>query len=383
MAMQPFSEKTAIAGVGWSEFLRSSDTSAAVLAARASLMAIEDAGLKPDDIDGVVGLFYGDSNDTISARALARMLGLPALKFDYFQEAGGWWNSAAVLSATTLVYSGICNNVLVYMGRNESREARGTQASGARGPRQFTAPFGSTAAAATFGQIASAHMARYGATSLDFAHLAVNQRRNALLNKKAMMRKPITIEDHQNSRWIVYPYHLLDCCLETNGSVALVVTSAERARDLRHNPIYIMSAVCGDQDAPDTPGRLFEGAGISPQDVDIAESYDDFTFICLKHLVDFGFAPMGGVGEWIRAGHASLDGDLPVNTHGGLLSEGHLLGLNHVIEAVQQLRVGGVVDDLCEGPHTYDRATCRQVQDPEIAFVCGVQGGSAMLLRKG
>jgi acetyl-CoA acetyltransferase len=147
-----------------------------------------------------------------------------------------------------------------------------------------------------------------------------------------------------------------------------------------------MGGACGQNEEMATAAtgkRVFEAAGVAPQDVDIAESYDDFTFMCLKHMVDFGFVPMGEAGAWIREGHGALDGDLPINTHGGLLSEGHFLGLNHVVEAVQQLRVGGVVDDLCEGPHTYDRATCRQVRDPEIAFVCGIHGGSAVLLRKG
>ena len=132
MAVQPLSEKTAIAGVGWTEFSRSSGTTPAVLVARASLMAIEDAGLSVDDIDGVVGLFWRDANATISARALARMLGLPALKFDYFHDGGGWWNTAAVLSAATLVHSGLCNNVLVYTGRNGYSEGRG-----ARGRRRL------------------------------------------------------------------------------------------------------------------------------------------------------------------------------------------------------------------------------------------------------
>ena len=386
MTVQPLSEKTAVAGVGWSEFSRNSGVTPAVLTARASLMAIEDAGLSVDDIDGVVGLFWHDASSTITARALGRMLGLPALKFDYFHDGGGWWNTAAVLSAATLVHSGMCNNVLVYSGRNgysEGRGARGGGGGGSRGPAQFTQPFGHYHAAATFGQIATAGMPRYGLTTQDFAHLAVTQRQNAGLNKKAMMRKPITVEDHQNSRWIIYPYRLLDCCLESDGAVALVVTSAERARDLRHNPVYIMGGTCGELDDPATSDRLYAATGLSPKDVDFAESYDDFTFMCLKQLADFGLAPMGQVGDWVRDGHIGLDDDLPVNTHGGLLSEAHILGINHVVEAVQQLRVDGVADDLCEGAHTYDRATCRQVRDPEVAFVCGVYGGSAMLLRKG
>jgi acetyl-CoA acetyltransferase len=132
-----------------------------------------------------------------------------------------------------------------------------------------------------------------------------------------------------------------------------------------------------------TAPLLYEGAGITPTDVSIAEIYDPFTFMCMTHIEDLGFVRKGEIGPWIREGHNKLDGYLPVNTHGGLMSEGHIHGLNHVVEAVQQLRPEGVVDDLCEGPHTYDRTTCRQVRNPEIALVCGEGVGSAMLLRKG
>jgi acetyl-CoA acetyltransferase len=131
-----------------------------------------------------------------------------------------------------------------------------------------------------------------------------------------------------------------------------------------------------------TAPLLYEGAGITPKDVSLAEIYDPFTFMCMAHLEDYGLVKKGDVGPWVREGHNKLDGDLPVNTHGGLLSEGHIHGLNHVVEAVQQLRPEGVVDDLCTGPHTYDRTTCRQVRNPEIALVCGEGGGSAMLLRR-
>jgi acetyl-CoA acetyltransferase len=351
-------------------------------------MAIEDAGLSVDEIDGVVSYFH-QKNDTVHPREMAEMLGLPACNFHFFHDGGGSWNAASILAAAMMVHSGMCNNVLVYNGRNRYTEGRAKRAANAfetTGADQFDAPFGAHHAAAGFGQYATAYMAKYGTTTLDFAHLAVTQRNHAVLNTKAMMRKPITVEDHQNSRWIIYPYRLLDCCQETDGAVALVVTSADRARHLRHNPVYIMGGGCGRFDGEDGDAaatRVFEGAGVSPSDVDVAEIYDNFTFMCMKHLVDFGLAPRGDVGAWVREGHNGLDGSLPVNTHGGLLSEAHFMGLNHVVEAVQQLRTEGVVDDLCEGQHTYDRATCRQVRDPEIAFVCGVLGGSAMVLRKG
>jgi acetyl-CoA acetyltransferase len=235
-------------------------------------------------------------------------------------------------------------------------------------------------------------MAKYGTTSLDFAHLAVTEREHALLNKKAMMRPKgrITIEDHQNSRWIVYPFRLLDCCQETDGAVAMIITSAERARDLRQAPVYIMSGVGGsgptrgwwETNAANAAQPLFEGAGITPADVSLAEIYDPFTLMCMIHIEDYGLVKKGEIGPWIRAGHNKLDGEIPINTHGGLLSEGHIHGQNHVIEAVQQLRPEGVVDDFCEGSHTYDRSICRQVRNPEIALVCGETGGSSLLLRR-
>src|SRR2546428_8910227 len=179
MALQPFHEKTAVTGLGWTEFSRGSGTTGAVLVARASLMAIEDAGLKVEDIDGMVGLFYRDANATIAPRALAHMIGLPGLKLDYFNDGGGGWCAAAVTSAATMIYSGICKNVLVYVGRNrysEGRAHRAADAYEARGPSQFGAPYGSNHAAVGFGSIAVANMPRYGLTSLDFAHLAVSQR---------------------------------------------------------------------------------------------------------------------------------------------------------------------------------------------------------------
>jgi acetyl-CoA acetyltransferase len=128
--------------------------------------------------------------------------------------------------------------------------------------------------------------------------------------------------------------------------------------------------------------QLYAGAGITPKDVDVAELYDPFTMMCMLHMEDFGLVPKGEVGGWVSAGKNGLDGEVPVNTHGGLLSECYAQGLNHVVEAVQQLRPGGVVDDLCEGPHTYDRTTCRQVRDPEIALTCGEGGQSSLLLRR-
>jgi acetyl-CoA acetyltransferase len=178
--------------------------------------------------------------------------------------------------------------------------------------------------------------------------------------------------------------------------VAVVVSAADRARDSRHGPIHIRSMMGGtlthqhgtlhadglwELYARQAAAKLYDGADLSPSDVDIAELYDPFTGICLMHMEGFGLAAPGEGAARIRAGDTGLDGPIPLNTHGGLLSEAYMHGLGHVIEAVQQLRPGGVVDDFCEGHrHDYDRSHCRQVRDAQVALVCGECGDSSLLL---
>jgi acetyl-CoA acetyltransferase len=389
MIDQSVREKTAIAGIGWTAFARGSGTSTKNLAAQASLNAIVDAGLSVADIDGIVS-FYWDRADSPGPVELAATLGIKSCNYSDFCSLGGTWSCGAVASAAMAVHAGLCKHALVYRAMNGySSRGEGVPRSPS-GLEQFTLPYGEVHAAATFGHYATAHMARFGTTSLDFAHLAVTQRKHAMLNTKAVMRTPLTVEEHQSSRWVVYPYRLLDCCIQTDGAVALIVTTAERARDLKQAPVYIM-AMLGGRTGSENPWEtngvraapvLYGAAGITPADVDLAELYDPFTFMCMTHMEDFGLVPKGEVGAWVREGHNGLDGKCPVNTHGGLLSESYVQGLNHVIEAVQQLRPGGVGDDLCNGAHTYIRATCRQVRDAEIALCCGEEGGSSLLLRK-
>jgi acetyl-CoA acetyltransferase len=395
MPEQAIKDRTAIVGIGWTAFTRSSGTTALNLALEASIKAVQDAGLSGKDIDGIVTHFHRHM-DTATPHQMVHGLGMEKCNFQVFNSVGGSWNCSGVMTAASLVHAGICNYVLLYRALNrysEGRAARPRRAEEVSGEDQWRTPFGNHHAAATFGHHATAHMARYGTTSLDFAHLAVTEREHALLNQKAMMRPkgPITVEDHQNSRWIVYPFRLLDCCQESDGAVAMIITSTERARDLRQTPVTIMAGVGGsgptrgwwETNAANAAPLLFAGAGITPKDVSFAEIYDPFTLMCMIHIEDYGLVKKGEVGAWIREGHNKLDGELPVNTHGGLLSEAHIHGQNHVIEAVQQLRPQGVVDDFCEGPHTYDRSVCRQVRNPEIALVCGEAGGSSMLLRRG
>src|SRR5579862_1675387 len=272
------------------------------LAAQAGLMAIDDAGLKPRDIDGVVTWYHGHP-DAPSAQELANAMQLD-LRYELFANEGGHWMPAAVMTGAAAVYAGLCNTLLMYVARNgysEGRARRAGRTTVAEGADQFRFPFGMQQAATIFAPPVTAHMARFGTTTLDFAHLAVTQRQHASLNKKALMRKPITIEDHQDSRWISYPYRLLDCCQQNDGAVAIVITSAERARDMRHKPVYIMSGIAGDGPTAgiwETNGvniapLIYEGAGITPKDVSLAELYDPFTGMCMLHMEDFGLVPKG------------------------------------------------------------------------------------------
>ena len=390
MPEQAIKDRTAIVGIGWTGFSARSGTTVANLAAEASLKAIADAGLSRADIDGVIT--YCFQSDLFSGRDLAQVLGLEHSNFLVNERLGGGWACAAVGAAAMAIHAGVCRNVLVFRalnGRSERPPLDPTRTQ-AIGARQWTAPFGVYHAADTFGPYVTAHMARYGTTSEDLGRVAVLQRGHALLNSKAMMRTPLTLEQHQASPWLTYPFRVLDTCLTTDGAAAVVVSSSEAARDLRQTPVSIM-AIMGGTLPPDHPWethavraapRLYAGAGIAPADVDLAELYDPFTGMCLLHMEGFGLAEPGEASAALRAGVFELDGATPVNTHGGLLSEGYIHGLNHVVEAVQQLRAGGVVDDGCDGQHDYDRAHCRQVREPEIGLVCAEAGDSSLLLRR-
>lgn len=390
--MQAIGNRTAVTGIGWTAFSRSADRSVLALATEASLRAVDDAGLSPADIDGVITYFH--NQDTIAPRQLVQALGLADCSFQMMSALGGGWACAAVASAAMAIHAGLCRNVLVFRAMKGQSE-KSQPAKIANGEDQWSKPFGISHAAARFGPHVTAHMDRYGTTSSDFGHLAVTQRAHARLNRKAMMTGAMTIDDHQKSPWLIYPFRLLDTCLRSDGAVALVVSAADRARDSRHGPIYIralMGGTLGNQHGTlNTPGlwelyahhaaeKLYAAAEMTPDDIDLFELYDPFTGICLMHMEGFGLAERGGAAARLRAGDAGLDGPIPLNTHGGLLSEAYMHGLGHVVEAVQQLRPGGVVDDFCNGEHDHDRAHCRQVRGARTSLVCGECGDSSLIL---
>lgn len=209
------------------------------------------------------------------------------------------------------------------------------------------------------------------------------------------MTRPFSVDDHQASPWVVEPFRFLDCSLTSDGGMAVIVSRASDAAALRRSPVLIRAVSAGSLGPPSprlsrdawdmnigrSAAALYARAGMTVEDLDLAELYDPFTGMCLLHIEGYGLAAPGQAPAAIRAGEFGLDGRVPVNTHGGHLSEGGLAGMGHIVEAVQQLRTGGVRDDHCRGTHDHDRTRCRQVRDAEVALVCGEAGDSALILR--
>jgi acetyl-CoA acetyltransferase len=205
-----------------------------------------------------------------------------------------------------------------------------------------------------------------------------------------MMRSPFTVEDHQASRWIADPYHLFDCCLETDVACALIVTSSERARDAKKPAIAILGGYWTPptySDLADTGFKymskpLFDAAGVSLTDIDVAMLYDNFADCPMRMIEDIGWCERGEVSDFIREGHTTFDGQIPIQTSGGMMNEGYCHGLNNALELVQQLR--GQAEDLCPnweaGEHTYDRGICRQVVNARVGLHTGVTGSCAVVL---
>ncbi|MEV4113947.1 acetyl-CoA acetyltransferase [Nonomuraea sp. NPDC049695] len=347
-----FRDRTAIAGVGYTPFTKDSGVSTLTLACRAVLAAVEDAGLSVDDVDGLATHRVGDS---AAPTLVGPALGLTDLAWHLDQFGGGSVSHAVVGQAALAVAAGMAETVVCYRAINARSEFRmgGTGRGVPVSPEvQYQAPYGYVAPPQQYAMYARAHMSKYGTKAEHFGQLAVTQRANAAKNPRALMRTPITLDDYLASRWIAEPFRLLDCCLETDGACAVVVTTAERARSLRRTPVLVSAAAWGggtthlsDPSADPTvtaaaalAPRLYAQAGLGPGDIDVAELYDCFTYSVVVQLEDYGFCGKGEGGPYVASGATALDGPLPVNTHGGFLSEGYVHGMNHIAEAVSQLR---------------------------------------------
>ena len=347
--MTSLMDKCAVTGVGETVYSKNSGKSVVALQMEASLKAIADAGLKPSDIDGVIP--YG--NLDVVAEEFVTNLGIQDLRFSATTPLGGASCVAAIQAAVSALVAGVANHVLIPIGRNGSSGERiGARAAALpqfRAIGEFEMPSGNIAPPQLYAHMARRHMEMYGTTSRQLAEIAVAVRSNAILNDNAVMQKPMTIEDHQNSRMISDPLRLFDCCLESDGGAAVVISRAEQARDLAQKPIYIMGVAEGHPDSPSAitqrpdkaAPRAFGIAGVSHKDIDVAEIYDCFTYIVMCQLEDLGFCKKGEGGDFVSDGRIALDGELPINTHGGLLSQSHIIGMNHVCELVKQLRGQG------------------------------------------
>jgi acetyl-CoA acetyltransferase len=363
--------KSAITGVGETQYSRGSGKSVWTLQFEASLKAVADAGLTPKEIDGVIA--YAMS--PVVAEDFITNFGIPDLRFSAMTPLGGASCVAAIQAASAAVAAGVCNHVLIPLGRNgysESRiGSRVQQMPQFRVVGEFEMPSGAIAPAQLYAPMARRHMQLYGTTSRQFAEIAVTTRAHAALNGNATMTAPISIEDHQNSRMISDPLRLLDCSLESDGAAAVIVSAAERAKDLRKPPVVLMGIAEGHPDSPSVitqrgeltvlgtakaAPKAFGMAGVTPKDIDVAEIYDCFTYIVLCQLEDLGFCKKGEGGAFVENGALGLGGRLPTNTHGGLLSQAHIAGLNHVVELAKQLR---------------GEAGRAQVKDAELGLVTG------------
>jgi len=399
-------DKYCIVGVGETEYSRSSGRSTRAMAVEPVKKAMEDAGLRARDVDGMMSY---QQNDSTFSPVVAGDLGV---RLNFFMDVVGGGSSTEALIGLAMgaIEVGMCQTVVLFRSMNGYTEVRigGTGARAAapvRGQELATRPYGMTSAGQNFASTFMRYMYEYGVTSEQVAHVKVAHSKHASQNPKALYKERVTVEDVLGSRWIVKPLHLLDCCVETDNATALIVTSAERARDLRQRPVYILG-VAGRVSKPRTDFHFARGpisrvagyyardlvfgmAGIGPEGVDVTGSYDAFTFTTLLQLEEYGFCKKGEGGAYVSSGIIELGGKRPNNTSGGHLCEAYTHGMNLVIENVRQLR--GTVDDSCprgaEGVHTYDYAPgrCRQVKAAEIAMNLGwatPATGSALILRR-
>jgi len=370
--MTSLRDRAAIIGIGQTEFSKFIGKTEHRVACEAIAAAITDAGLTPKDIDGIVRYDI----ETNTELALIYSLGIPHLRFFAGVTSGGGAVCGTIVLAAMAIATGQATNVVCFRARNRGkRSAAGPGKFGGGRPwektpqfltdaYQYHIPFGLVTPAQEMAMIYRRHMHEYGTTTEHFGMVAVAQRTHA-------QRNPRALTDHQRSRWIAEPLRLLDCCLETDGACAVVVTSAERARDAPQPPAFIVAGAQAEgpihiqmadyfaHRQEETGGRavskqLYAMAGIGPADIDAAMFYDHFSPAVLLSLEDYGFCARGESGPFVAEGNIAWpNGRLPVNTHGGSLSEAFIHGYNHVLEGVRQIR---------------GTSTC-QVQDAELVLV--------------
>ena len=363
----------AIVGIGQTEFSKAAGRSETQLASEAIVAAIGDAGLTTDDIDG----FVSYTIDPVEETELVRALGTPEVRWSSRVPYGGGGSQGVLQHAAAAVAVGAARVVVAYRAikaRSGARFGRAqvsrsaTSAHSGSTASQWCSPFGVLTPASWMALNATRYMHTYGVTSADFGRAVVQLREYAATNPNAhFYGTPITLDDHQSSRWIAEPaMRLFDCCQETDGAVALVIMAADRARDTPAPVIIAAAATAGlfEEEIASNHYRpnlevmdgsvalaaqLF-GSGISRSDIDVAMIYDAFSPILLMQLEALGFCGFGEAKDFIADGNLAPAGRLPCNTNGGLIGEGYIHGLNLTVEAVRQLR--GVAVNQLDDPHT-------------------------------
>lgn len=359
----------AIAGVGTSRFGKLQGVSTMGFTLEASKRAIEDAGLSRDEIDGVLVMMpaiMGEQHGW-SAR-VASYLGIEPT-FSATMDLGGATACGSVQTAVAAIQAGYCHTVLCCFATQNWPQGVMMQLFGS----EFQVPYGDIGAITFMAHLKRRQQHEHGYADELYGRIAVTWRKHAQMNPDAQMRKPMTLEDYFKSRWVAEPLRLFDCCPSTDGGGACIVTTLERARDLAKPPARILGAGQSHSSEFITPVRRADApmggkkaaemaygmAGVTPQDVDVAQLYDAFTPRVMHDLVAYGFCAPEEIPSFIESGSLELSGSLPSNTAGGLISEGHLSGFGHVREGVRQLR--GECGE-------------RQVKDAELCLVTGYGG---------
>ena len=374
--MESLRGKVAIVGAADTDVGIVPDLGATQLCIDAARRALADAGIGKDQVDGLVTCNSMAEPYMYHAEAMAEYLQIFP-RYCISVGAGGGTTFSIFHHAASAIVTGMCDTVLITMAdslRSGLSREQAMLMQSSTGHGQFEQPYGPTVPA-YYALIAQAHMARYGTTPEQFARIAVACRKHAALNPTAQMREPITVEDVVNSRLIADPLHLLDCSLVSDGGSAVILTSAERAADFPHAPVYMLGVGEGHghehisqarslttSAALESGQRAYAMAGLAPKDMDFAQLYDCFTPTVLLELEDLGFCDKGEGGAFVESGAIELGGSLPVNTHGGLLSHchpGNPGSMFALTETVTQLR---------------GQAGARQVQGAEVAMV-HAQGG--------
>jgi len=377
--------RIAIVGIGETRYERRSTRPLMALLLEASRAALTDAGLGARDVDGIIapGTSYQELHE------LVRELGVRSQFFTASGYSGGAAVVSAPLLATMAVESGLATTVLCCRGLAWGSERRGnTGQMHAEMPMKasFEIPFGWYPQLVYYAGMARRHMALYGTTEAQLGAVAVAFRRHAALTDNAVLRdRPLALADYLAEPYLAEPFRAADCCLVNDGAGAFVMTSVERARDLRRPPVVVLGAGAGVSEdgeysslradylataAVHSAPRAFAMAGLGPDDVDFVTLYDNFTAMVILQLEDMGFCRRGEGGAFVEAGRIALGGALPVNPSGGQLAQSFMLSMNNLCESVRQLRGAA-------GP--------RQIPDAEVGLVAGYSGSehATMLLGRG